>query len=54
MENDNLILTLGTAQDGGFPHIGCNLNCCRQAKKNPSPKYLQPTCPTGPPPHHFF
>ena len=36
MKNDNLILTLGTAQDGGFPHIGCNLNCCRQAKKNPN------------------
>ena len=36
MKNDNLILTLGTAQDGGFPHIGCNLNCCRQAKKKPN------------------
>ena len=36
MKNDNLILTLGTAQDGGFPHIGCNLDCCREAKKNPN------------------
>ena len=36
MENDNLILTLGTAQDGGFPHIGCNGNCCKQAQENPA------------------
>ena len=36
MKNDNLILTLGTAQDGGFPHIGCNGNCCKQAQENPA------------------
>ena len=35
MKNDNLILTLGSAQDGGFPHIGCNRSCCEQSWENP-------------------
>lgn len=29
------VLVLGTAQDGGYPHIGCNKECCRQAWDNP-------------------
>jgi pyrroloquinoline quinone biosynthesis protein B len=28
------ILILGTAQDGGYPHIGCDKKCCRQAWKD--------------------
>lgn len=27
------VLVLGTAQDGGFPHIGCERECCRDAWK---------------------
>ncbi len=29
------IYVLGTAQDGGYPHIACNQNCCQEAWKNP-------------------
>jgi pyrroloquinoline quinone biosynthesis protein B len=25
------VLVLGTAQDGGYPHIGCEQSCCEQA-----------------------
>jgi pyrroloquinoline quinone biosynthesis protein B len=33
--NNHSILTLGTVQDGGFPHIGCNLECCNRVRLNP-------------------
>lgn len=29
------IIVLGIAQDGGYPHIGCQKNCCKMAWKNP-------------------
>lgn len=32
------IQILGTAQDGGYPHIGCRKQCCTQAWSNPSYK----------------
>ena len=32
------IHVLGTAQDGGYPQIGCNEVCCNQAWKNPDLK----------------
>ena len=25
---DEFIISLGTAQDGGYPHLGCKDNCC--------------------------
>lgn len=28
------LLVLGTAQDGGYPHIGCRKQCCEQAWNN--------------------
>jgi len=38
MITDNFVLTLGTAQDGGYPHIGCFENCCLRVIKNPNHK----------------
>lgn len=32
------ILVLGIAQDGGYPHLGCEKNCCNMAWKNDSLK----------------
>lgn len=32
------ILVLGTAQDGGYPHLGCKKPCCEKAWNNPSNK----------------
>jgi len=32
------ITVLGTAQDGGFPHIGCQKKCCNDFYKGVSPK----------------
>ena len=29
---DNFIYVLGTAQDGGYPHIGCIDKCCKKVK----------------------
>jgi pyrroloquinoline quinone biosynthesis protein B len=29
------IIVLGIAQDGGYPHMGCEKNCCNQAWRNP-------------------
>lgn len=31
-EQDSLpfIIVLGTAQDGGYPHIGCDRTCCQK------------------------
>ena len=38
---DNIVLkVLGTAQDGGFPHIGCKKKCCREAWKDLNKKRL--------------
>tara|TARA_Y100000588_G_C14261876_1_gene927986 strand:- start:2272 stop:3135 length:864 start_codon:yes stop_codon:yes gene_type:complete len=34
------ILTLGTAQDGGFPHTGCIKSCCIDAWNDPKLKRL--------------
>ncbi len=31
----NYIIVLGIAQDGGYPHMGCEKNCCKMAWKNP-------------------
>lgn len=30
------IIVLGVAQDGGYPHMGCQKECCKQAWKNPT------------------
>jgi pyrroloquinoline quinone biosynthesis protein B len=30
------VLILGTAQDGGFPHLGCEKDCCNMAWQNES------------------
>jgi pyrroloquinoline quinone biosynthesis protein B len=36
-QNDStFILVLGIAQDGGYPHIGCTKDCCKDAWKNDS------------------
>ena len=32
------ITVLGTAQDGGFPHIGCQRECCSNFYERKSPK----------------
>ena len=34
------ILTLGTAQDGGYPHTGCREKCCKEAWNNQKLKRL--------------
>ena len=34
------ILILGTAQDGGYPHVGCTNLCCEDAWQNSSLKKL--------------
>jgi len=34
------IYVLGTAQDGGYPHAGCEEDCCNLAWENPSLKRL--------------
>jgi len=28
------IMVLGIAQDGGYPHMGCQKNCCKMAWKD--------------------
>ncbi|WP_208643640.1 hypothetical protein [Pedobacter miscanthi] len=28
------ILVLGVAQDGGYPHMGCQKNCCKMTWKD--------------------
>ena len=30
------VLVLGTAQDGGLPQIGCDRECCREARLDPT------------------
>lgn len=34
------VIVLGTAQDGGYPHIGCKKTCCTNAWANDSAKRL--------------
>ena len=34
MTSNFQIYILGTVQDGGFPHTGCNEQCCKQAWSN--------------------
>ena len=38
IENTYEIFIVGTTQDGGYPHIGCNLECCQDAWNNPGLK----------------
>jgi len=38
--SNNFILILGTAQDGGYPHIGCYEDCCMKIKKKPELKRM--------------
>lgn len=33
------IIILGTAQDGGHPHIGCRKKCCSEAWQNPENRH---------------
>lgn len=33
--NQPYVMVLGVAQDGGFPHLGCQKKCCTQAWANP-------------------
>ena len=33
-ENTYEIFIIGTTQDGGYPHIGCDLGCCKDAWEN--------------------
>jgi len=35
---ESYVLTLGIAQDGGYPHLGCEKECCTKAWKNDSLK----------------
>jgi len=30
------VVVLGTAQDGGLPHLGCDRECCMRARRDPS------------------
>ncbi len=34
------VLVLGTAQDGGLPQIGCERDCCREARLDPARRRL--------------
>ena len=38
--SDEFIISLGTAQDGGYPHVGCVDICCNKVKDNPDLKRL--------------
>ncbi len=35
-QDDPYIIALGITQDGGYPHMGCDKECCRLAWENPS------------------
>lgn len=35
---NSYVVVLGIAQDGGYPHLGCDKSCCDQAWKNPDLK----------------
>ena len=37
---NQFVISLGTAQDGGYPHIGCLESCCIEAQKKISLKRL--------------
>jgi pyrroloquinoline quinone biosynthesis protein B len=34
MPESSFIMVLGVAQDGGYPHMGCQKNCCKMAWKD--------------------
>lgn len=34
-EHDPYVLVLGISQDGGYPHMGCERDCCARAWKDP-------------------
>lgn len=36
--NSPYIVVLGTVQDGGYPHMGCDKTCCNKAWGNPDSK----------------
>jgi pyrroloquinoline quinone biosynthesis protein B len=36
------LFVLGTAQDGGLPHLGCNRPCCAEARR--TGRVLHPSC----------
>ena len=38
--SDEFIISLGTAQDGGYPHVGCVDICCNKVNDNPDLKRL--------------
>ena len=40
MNNDLVLMILGSAQDGGYPHIGCKEQCCQPAWIDISKKRL--------------
>ena len=35
LSQDPYIVVLGTSQDGGYPHLGCEKECCDAAWSNP-------------------
>ncbi|MEO6166399.1 MAG: MBL fold metallo-hydrolase, partial [Chitinophagales bacterium] len=37
---DPFIIVLGTAQDGGYPHIGCSKDCCKLFYEGKEKKHL--------------
>lgn len=34
------VVVLGTAQDGGLPHLGCEKECCKAARRDPARRRL--------------
>jgi pyrroloquinoline quinone biosynthesis protein B len=34
------VVVLGTAQDGGLPHLGCDRDCCARARRDPAARRL--------------
>ncbi len=43
VETSPFAVVLGTAQDGGIPHAGCQKDCCESARREPSQVRL-PAC----------
>lgn len=35
LPQSSYVMVLGVAQDGGYPHMGCQKNCCKMAWTNP-------------------
>jgi len=38
--NSPYVVVLGTAQDGGLPHLGCEKECCTAARRDPARRRL--------------